>query len=46
MWEFEMLNKITGEVESFFGRNIDDMFHRHPKLNPNEWICLLMDYND
>ena len=45
MWEIDIKNKISGELDIIFGYNITDAFQRY-NLNPNEWIILNTIYVD
>ena len=45
MYEFTMINKVTGANNIEFGRNENDMWRRSG-LNPEEWNIILVDYVD
>ena len=45
MYEFTMINKVTGENNIEFGYNEKDMWRRSG-LNPEEWNIILVDYVD
>ena len=46
MWEFQIMNNKTHEVEIIFGYSLSDAFKRYPSLNPAEWTCINHDYID
>lgn len=39
MWEYEVRNKQTGEIDLFFGYNFKDACERAGEL-PIDWECL------
>lgn len=45
MYEFEVKNKTTKEIDYIFGYSFDDACRRS-KLEPNEWTMLGKDYID
>lgn len=46
MWEFEMYNINTGEIEIVYGYSLADARERSPKYENREWICLMSTYID
>ena len=45
MYEYEIKNKNTNEIEYVFGYSLNDACRRS-KLEPNDWIILSKDYID
>lgn len=45
MFEFNIQNKLTGELDIIFGHTSTDAFNRN-NLNPNDWIILTEYYID
>lgn len=45
MWEIDIKNKTSGELDIIFGYNIADAFQRY-NLNSDEWIILNTIYVD
>ena len=45
MYEYEIKNKNTNEIEYVFGYSLNDACRRS-KLEPDEWIILSRDYID
>lgn len=43
MWEFEMCNKKTKEINIVFGYSLSDVRKDYPE---NEWVCNLSTYVD
>ena len=46
MWEFEMYNVNTGEIEIVYGYSLVNARERSPKYESREWICLTSTYID
>jgi hypothetical protein len=45
MYEYEIKNKTTREIDYIFGRSFADACRRS-KLEPDEWVMLSRDYID
>ena len=41
MYEFEMYNVNTGEIETAYGYSLTDVRERSPKYDSREWVCLM-----
>lgn len=46
MYEFEMYNVNTKEIETTYGYSLTDVRERSPKYNNREWVCLMSTYID
>ena len=46
MYEFEMYNVNTQEIETAYGYSLADARERSPKYNSREWVCLMSTYID
>lgn len=46
MYEFTIVNNVTGEEEIIFGYNANDAFKRRKDLNEEQWFVALVDYID
>jgi hypothetical protein len=46
MYEFEMYNVNTKEIETAYGYSLADARERSPKYNSREWVCLMSTYID
>jgi hypothetical protein len=46
MFEFEMYNVNTGEIETAYGYSLADARERSPKYENREWVCLMSTYID
>lgn len=46
MYEFEMYNVNTKEIETTYGYSLADARERSPKYNNREWVCLMSTYID
>lgn len=46
MYEFEMYNVNTKEIETAYGYSLTDVRERNPKYNSREWVCLTSTYID
>lgn len=46
MYEFEMYNVNTKEIETAYGYSLTDVRERSPKYNNREWVCLMSTYID
>ena len=46
MWEFEMYNVNTGEIEIVYGYSLSNIRERNPKYENREWVCVVSTYID
>ena len=46
MYEYEIRNNKTNEVEFMWGHGAEDAWRRNPKLNRNEWTIVFREYVD
>lgn len=45
MWEYYIMNTITGETTTIWGYSLENAFKREG-LNPMNWILIFSDYID
>lgn len=46
MFEYEMMNKTTGEVIFVYGYGLPDVYSRRPDLESIDWTVLNREYVD
>lgn len=46
MWEFEMYNVNTGEIEIVYGYSLSNIRERNSKYENREWVCFVSTYID
>lgn len=46
MFEFEMYNVNTGEIETAYGYSLTNVRERSPKYESREWVYLMSTYID
>ena len=46
MYEFEMYNVNTGEIEIVYGYSLSNIRERNPKYENREWVCFVSTYID
>ena len=46
MFEFEMYNVNTGEIEIVYGYSLANARERNPKYENREWVCFVSTYID